>query len=259
MSLSALEEPITGSKNAFDAPVLFFSMLVVGIGYILFQVYKKILSGDFASAPNAELIQKSIGEWSVQGVDVEKVHKALFWNKYGQMGDAKVVPASDIIEHSNLLLGMSLLKHHEVMLLNVRNVELYYEKYKQRVVSQAGSESPCTTYETLQGYENIKAIEHFMSQKNPDLTTSIISIDDYGRKIINVDTKTIDYLYCERMSSLWNPISMQNGNYIHPSSISSFITDASISPDPKICSMNVSKQDWFNSTYPDRNLGFTPD
>ena len=213
MSLSALEEPITGSKNAFDAPVLFFSMLVVGIGYVFVQIYKKVSSGDFASAPNADLlqlIQKSLREWSVQGVDVDKVDKALFWNKYGQMGDEKVVPASDIIEHSNLLLGMPLLKHHEVMLLNVRNVESYYEKYKQRVASQAGSESPCTSYETLQGYENIKAIEHFMSQKNADLTTSIISIDDYGRKIINFDTKTIDYLYSERMSSLWKPISMQN-------------------------------------------------
>jgi hypothetical protein len=119
------------------------------------------------------------------------------------MGDAKVVPASDIIEHSNLLLGMSLLKHHEVMLLNVRNVELYYKKYNEWVAaSEAASESPYTSYEVLQGYENIKAIEHFMSQKNADLTTSIISIDDYGRKIINFDTKTIDYLYCERMSSL---------------------------------------------------------
>ena len=210
MSLSALEEPKTGSKNAFYAQVLFFSMLVVGIGYIFFQVYKKVSSGDFASAPDAELIQKSIGEWSVQGVDVEKVDKALFWNKHGQMGDEKVVPASDIIEYCNLLLGMPLLEHHGVMLLYVRNVESYYEKYKQRVASQAGSESPFTSYETLQGYENIKAIEHFMSQKNVDLTTSIISIDDYGRKIINFDTKTIDYLYCERMSSLWKLIFMQN-------------------------------------------------
>ena len=81
LSMSIMEEPKSKNKNAFYAQVLLFSMLVVGIGYIFFQVYKKVSSGDFASAPNADilqLIQKSIGEWSVQGVDVEKVHKALY-------------------------------------------------------------------------------------------------------------------------------------------------------------------------------------
>ena len=263
LSLSILEEPKSKNKTAFYAQVLFFSMLVVSIGYIFFQVYKKVSSGDFASAPNADilqLIQKSIGEWSVQGVDVEKVHKALYWNKHGQIGDGKVVLASDIIQHSNLLLGMPLLKEHSVMLSNVRKVELYYKKYNEWVAaSEAASDSPYDSYEVLQGYENIKVIEHFMSQKNVDLTTSVVSINSLGMEVATYDTKTIDHLYCERMSSLWNPISMQNGNYIHPSSISSFITDASICPDPKICSLDVSKREWFNRTYPDKTLDFTPD
>ena len=114
-----------------------------------------------------------------------------------------MVLASDIIQHSNLLLGMPLLKEHSVMLSHVRKVELYYEKYNQWVAaSEADANSPYTSYEVLQGYENIKAIEHFMSQKNVDLTTSVVSINSLGMEVATYDTKTIDYLYCERMSSL---------------------------------------------------------
>ena len=53
---------------------------------------------------------------------------------------------------------------------------------------------------------------------------------------------------------------MQNGDSIHPSSISSFITATDASgPLPKLCPLDVSKREWFNRTYPDKSLDVIPD
>jgi len=208
LSMSILEEPKSASKNSFYAKILFFSILIIGIGYVAIELYKKASRMDSPSSPDspiapaaptspdsallAELLLKdemedrAMAPWSGSNLNAEELRKALVWNRVAESQGVSqvVVSAAEIIEHSNLLVGMPPLRDHATMLSNVRNVEIYHERF-----CTASSFCPNLTLMTpaelkhfRQQSENVKAIDYFMSQKDPKVTT--------------------DFLYCERMSSL---------------------------------------------------------